>query len=149
MPLKQKSGVTPEHRGDRHRHMAFRPQGAVVMKATPASLFIMIQAELALQLLIAPLDTPAHHGEAHQLRDGRVEWHRHADDIAETLPGRLFTPSGHDAVAGIREDGVARNPLALQAADPLRGSVPWFGRPRPQERWRRRSAAHDSRKYNV
>ena len=45
-------------------------QGAVVMEASPCSTLEVIEAELALELLIVALDAPAQLREPHQRRDG-------------------------------------------------------------------------------
>ena len=47
-------------------------QRGVVMKAAPASTFVMRQPEFLLQFLIIALDAPAHLGRVHELAAGGV-----------------------------------------------------------------------------
>ena len=49
-------------------------QGRVMMKAAPATPFIMREAELLLELLVIPFDVPARHGRSDQRAQCRVRW---------------------------------------------------------------------------
>src|SRR2546425_6730126 len=53
----------------------------MVMKSPPASALIMVETELALQLLIVALDTPAQPREADELSDGGVGRHRREREL--------------------------------------------------------------------
>src|SRR6516165_3326510 len=44
------------------------------MKASPASTFIVIEAEFLLELLIVALDPPAQFGRLHKARERRIGW---------------------------------------------------------------------------